>query len=167
MRPQKPRIGAHEALTRAFAEVGETARGEAQLGVAEVAAFLGVSQGTLYKALDPDQAGEFSYVRARQITEHYGCRALAEDMAQAAGGVFTPLPDAKPGAEAWFGTLRELLDDMQTVLADLTKALETDNDVTAQEIVSLKMREHLARAISDLVAHDLHLKQIAVAKATR
>lgn len=161
MRPQKPRRGAHAALAAAFAEIGQGARGEPQLGMTEVAAFLSVSEGTLYKALDPDQAGEFSYVRARQITERYGCIALAEDMAQAAGGVFTRLPETSAGGEAWQRTIREILCDMQTVIADLSIALETDNDVSADEVVSLRMREHLARAITDLVAHDLHLKAIA------
>ncbi|MCQ0987527.1 phage regulatory CII family protein [Jiella marina] len=161
MRPQKPRRGAHAALASAFAEIGERARGEAQLGMAEVAAFLSVSEGTLYKALDPDQAGEFSYVRARQVTEHYGCVALAEDMAHAAGGVFTRLPEPQVGGEAWQRTIREILTDMQVVIADLSTALENDNDVSAQEVVTLRMREHIARAVTDLVAHDLHLKAIA------
>ncbi len=160
MRPQKPRRGAHAALAAAFAEIGEGARGEPQLGMAEVAAFLSVSEGTLYKALDPDQAGEFSYVRARQITERYGCIALAEDMAQAAGGVFTRLPETSGSGDVWQRTVREILSDMQTVLADLSIALENDNDVSPQEVVSLHMLQHVDRAVTDLIAHRLHLKAI-------
>ena len=139
MRPQKPRRGAHAALAAAFAEIGETARGEPQLGTAEVAAFLSVSEGTLYKALDPDQAGEFSYVRARQITERYRCSALAEDMAQAAGGVFVALDlNGKPDSQWQRSQCERLRAAVETIEAD-AEALADDNDIDAEEIAALGM----------------------------
>lgn len=160
MKPMKRRQGPHEVLARLVAQVGEREAGDERLGVPEVAAFLGIAPGTLYKHLDPDQAGDISYTRTRQITERYGVSAAAEDLAQAAGGVFVKLEHGPAGEGRWYRTLREIVDGLNTVVCDLTTALEDDGDVEREEVVALRMREHVARAVTDLIAHDLQLKQI-------
>lgn len=159
MRPQKPRRGAHAALAAAVAEIGESTRGEPQLGTAEVAAFLSVSEGTLYKALDPDQAGEFSYVRARQITERYGCTALAEDMAMAAGGIFVRLTGETVGSARYMKTIAEIGESIHAVVQNIATAAE-DGRIEAVEVRALRMRECISAALVVLVTHDLHLKEI-------
>lgn len=90
MRPQKRREGTHEVLAKLVAQVGEKAAGDDRLGTSEVASFLSITPGTLYKLLDPDQNGDLSYARVRLLTEHFGVTAAAEDMARAAGGQFDP-----------------------------------------------------------------------------
>lgn len=160
MKPMKRRRGPHEVLAKLVSQVGEKQAGDERLGVPEVAAFLDIAPGTLYKLLDPDQGGDLSYARARQISERYGATAAAEDMAQAAGGVFVPLAsDGKPETH-WHRSQREIIGDAAALAQKLSLALEDDNDIDKGEVGALKMLETVNALISEAVTVRLALKQV-------
>lgn len=151
MKPRQPG-SPYETLEALYAEVGIKMRGEADLGVQTVAAFLGCSVGTIYKQLDPDQRDEHPYTRVSMITEHFGVTAAASDLARRAGGVFFKLDDVAACADldGFCALVREAGEAIAT-----TAAAQADGVFTRDE--RAEVRAHLKDLLRAVVAYDQFL----------
>lgn len=121
-----------DVVTRAFDEIG---------GAKKAAEIFDITAAVAYAMTDPSVRGEMSLSRAFMLTR-YGAKAIAEAMADAAGGVFVPVetPDD--------GELIKLVAAAQRkeghFSAQLTEAL-ADGIITDVECVALH------QVLSDLI----------------
>jgi hypothetical protein len=154
MRPMKPRLaeGPHAALARFLREIAELRGEDAGQGVRIAAEFEGIDPGTLYKQLDPDQAGDVSFPRVCRLTQHFGATAAAEHLAALAGGVFLPVPQGG-GPSPWGELTASAGEDFARAMGDIVRALSPQSEGAAgvTQAEGRAILEKVDQAIRDMV----------------
>jgi hypothetical protein len=156
----KPRVpgSAHETLALMTEQIGEIAGAD---GVKTVADFEDIKPATVYKLLDPDQEGEFSYARVARIVGHFKINAPAHHMAQLAGGTFLPIPQ---GGDAKFNELTgAALAHLGQVTSEIIDAYSPKSDGGAA--FTAREARHLLAPLSELLSDVSNLIAIARARA--
>jgi|GEM_PF-6740766 len=124
---------AHEALSEFFTEIG----------VKRAADFEGVRVETIYKGLDPDQVGDFSFLRLARLTERFRSLVLADYLARRGGGVVLKL-EAAQSEETTLGRISgAAMRETAEVFAELGQAME-DGRITSVEYARLEKEIHAA-----------------------
>ena len=152
MKPMKPRAanGPHAALADLMTQIAASQGEEPAVGVKLAADFEGISIFTFYKMLDPDQQAEFSYTRVARLTAAFRAPAAAEHLAQLAGGMFVPLPEAAPAEADEAGLLK--------CARESTEALASAWAAKADGVVTPAERADVARHFNDAIAALLEMR---------
>lgn len=159
MRTMKPRRagGPHDVLARMFGEIAAAEGAGPEAGVQIAAEFEGVSVFTLYKQLDPDQAGsELSFVRLWRLVAKFGSRAPAAALAELVGCRLVALPK-RMAAEAPTAALISIARETTEVVAKGWDAV-ADGELTPREARAL--RPEVREAINALLEFDARLELI-------
>jgi hypothetical protein len=132
-------------------------------GAKRAADFEGVSEFTLYKQLNPEDATtEMSYVRVSRIASKFSCTAPAEHMALLAKGRF--VPDLVVDAAACDMTaICELAARSADALGEYAKA-RRDNDLTPDE--ARLIRKELHELLVSIHGADIRLARIEQGEGT-
>lgn len=154
---KRPVIGsAHEALDRMFDSIGRAhgPKGSPSEGQLVAVAFLNIARSTLYRQLDPDQPGDFSFAHACQLAQQFGCTEAAAHLALCAGGVFIPMPDdGDPVSVLTAEAMQEMGEAMAHLFASANPASDGGATVTPSEArAALPMVRDVLIAVSNLYA---------------
>lgn len=144
-KPRQPG-SAHETLGLMVEQAG---------GVKRVADFEDIKPSTVYKLLDPDQEGEYSFARVCRIVAHFGADAPAQLLASLAGGTYLPIP--RTGDSRFADLTAESLLHIGQVSHDIIAAhspkSDGGRDLTAREARQLlKPLGELLLDVSHLIA---------------
>ncbi len=118
-----------------------------RVGVKAVAAKLRLSTALIYKwcqepsSLDPNASGAHNPLdRLRVLVEVTGDPRLVNWVCNASGGFFVPSPKIERGDrdEQLLGTTQQVVHDFGELLSDISRSIENDGLITAEEAESIR-----------------------------